>query len=104
MILGRSTVQWTALISSTLAFVQLVLQLAKPEWADEAAIILPALGVVLGGYIAFLAQTATTPMKDPILPSGTTVSVQGTEDKVLIQGSGDTSVATGTISNEGTGA
>lgn len=85
MILGRSTVQWTALISSTLAFIQLLIQLALPAWADEAGIILPALGILLGVYIAFLANTQTTPVKDPVLPVDTVVSVQGTEDKVVIQ-------------------
>lgn len=88
MILGRSTVQWSALISSTLSFALLVIGLVSPApegIADEATVILPALGVLIGGYIAFLANTQTTPISDPVLAAGTTVKVQGTEDTVLVQ-------------------
>lgn len=84
MILGRSTVQWTALISAGLGLLQLVIQLTMPQLSDEAAVILPALGVFLGVFIAFLANTSTTPVSDPILPSGTTVTVQDTSEKVTI--------------------
>ena len=90
MILGRSTVQWTALIATTLSFVQIVIQLAVPDWSDEAAIVLPALGILLGGYIAFLSNTQTTPTSDPRLAPGTVVTVTDsagnpTADKVEIQ-------------------
>jgi uncharacterized membrane protein YgaE (UPF0421/DUF939 family) len=84
MILGRSTVQWTALITSTLAFAQIIIQLALPDFADEAAIILPALGVLLGIYIAFLANTQTTPTSDPVLPAGTVGKIEDTERQFTV--------------------
>lgn len=106
MILGRSTVQWTALIATTLSFVQIVIQLALPAWSDEAAIVLPALGILLGGYIAFLANTQTTPTSDPRLPAGAVVTVlddkgKATPDTVEIQPTPPGPVGT---SGEATGA
>lgn len=85
MILGRSTVQWTALITAAGGLIQLLAVTVAHLDATLVATITGAAITFLGVFIAFLANTQTTPIKDPILPSGTTVSVQGTEDKVLIQ-------------------
>lgn len=85
MILGRSTVQWTALITAGGALAQVVIVNAVPNIdATLVATIIGALVTFLGVFIAFLANTQTTPISDPILAAGTTVSVKDTADKVVI--------------------
>lgn len=86
MILGRSTVQWTALITAAGALAQVAIVNVVPD--VDATLVATLIGsaiAFLTVFIAFLANTQTTPIQDPILPAGTTVSVQNTEDKVLIE-------------------
>lgn len=75
MILGRNTMQWMGLIGAVLGFIQLVIGVVSPDMADEATIILGGLGVLLGSFVAFLANTSTTPTADPQLKEGTMVRV-----------------------------
>lgn len=86
MILGRSTPQWLGLITAAGSLAQLlIVQLIPDVDPVVVATIIGALGTFLGAFIAFLANTATTPISDPILPSGTSVKVQGTSDTVIVQ-------------------
>ena len=75
MILGRNTQQWLGLISATLSFVQLLIGVMAPELADKSAIVLGGLGILLGSFVAFVANTHTTPVADPQLKEGTMVRV-----------------------------
>jgi len=86
MILGRSTPQWLGLITSAGALAQILIVQFLPE-ADPVVVatVIGAVGAFLGGFIAFLANTQTTPTSDPVLSAGTTVRVQGTTDTVTIQ-------------------
>lgn len=84
MILGRSTPQWLSLLSSAAGLATVLLVNVAHMDAVLVATVLGSLTTFLGGFLAFLANTATTPVKDPILPTGTEVTVQGTEDKVII--------------------
>lgn len=87
MILGRSTVQWTALITAAAGLTQVLAVTLTALDPTVVATVLGAGTAFLSVFIAFLANTQTTPVKDPILPAGTTVSVQNTNDKVLIEAS-----------------
>lgn len=85
MILGRSTPQWVSLVTAAGGLIQI---LAVTVFALDAVLVATIIGSVvtfLGVFLAFLANTATTPVADPILPEGTTVKVQDSEDTVLIQ-------------------
>ena len=91
MILGRSTVQWTALITALGGLVQLlVVQFVAGADPTVIATIIGAVVAFLGTFIAFLANTATTPTSDPRLQVDTEVSVIDrdgnlTSDKVVIK-------------------
>lgn len=86
MILGRSTVQWTALITSAGALAQvLIVQLVPDVDSTLVATLIGSVAAFLGVFIAFLANTRTTPISDPILEAGTTVRVLNSEDSVVIQ-------------------
>lgn len=76
MFLGRSTIQWTGLISSLVAGLQIIIPTLLPD-VDPAATttVLGTIGVVLGAIIAFVANTSTTPIADPQLKAGTMVRV-----------------------------
>lgn len=86
MILGRSTPQWLGLITAAGSLAQ-VLTVQFVPGADPVVVatVVGAVGLFLGAFIAFLANTATTPIGDPILPADTVVRVQGTKDTVTIQ-------------------
>ena len=86
MILGRSTPQWLGLITAAGSLAQLLIVQFVPD-ADPTAVatVVGAVGVFLGAFIAFLANTQTTPISDPVLQAGTSVRVQGTTDTVTIQ-------------------
>lgn len=85
MILGRSTPQWVGLITSAGGFLQVVLVHLVPGLDPVVlATVIGASVVFLGGFIAFLANTATTPISDPILAAGTSVQVKDSEDRVII--------------------
>lgn len=76
MILGRSTVQWMGLISALTGLLQIVLPTLFPDLdARTLAVILGAVASFLGVFIAFLANTSTTPVNDPQLKAGTMVRV-----------------------------
>ena len=76
MILGRSTPQWLGLITAGGSLAQiLIVQLLPDADPTVVATIIGSVGVFLGSFIAFLANTATTPTSDPQLKSGTMVRV-----------------------------
>lgn len=86
MILGRSTVQWTALITAAGGLVQLLAVQFLPDVDPTTlATVIGAVVTFLGVFIAFLANTQTTPISDPVLPAETVVRVQGTTDTVTIK-------------------
>ena len=90
MILGRSTVQWTALIAAAAGLAQVLAVTLTTLDPTVVATILGATTLFLGSFIAFLANTQTTPISDPRLKVGTEVSVltsagQKTNDTVTIQ-------------------
>ena len=86
MILGRSTVQWTALITALGGLAQLLaVQFVPGVDPTAVATVIGAVVTFLGVFIAFLANTQTTPISDPVLQAGTSVRVQGTTDTVTIQ-------------------
>lgn len=76
MILGRSTIQWTGLITAGVMLLQVLIVSLVPE-ADPATVatVLGAIGGFLGVLIAFVANTSTTPVSDPQLKVGTSVRV-----------------------------
>lgn len=84
MILGRSTVQWTALITAAGAFLQVLLVTLAPalDPVVVATIIGSAIGF-LGVAIAFIANSSTTPTATPQLKVGTPVTVTDAEGAVL---------------------
>lgn len=84
MLLGRSTVQWTALIVAGAGLAQVLTVTLTTLDPTVVATILGAATAFLSVFIAFLANTQTTPIHDPILAAGTTVSVKDSEDKVVI--------------------
>ena len=75
MILGRSTVQWTALISAAAGLAQVLAVTLTTLDPAVVATILGAATLFLGSFIAFLANTATTPIDDARLKAGTEVAV-----------------------------
>jgi hypothetical protein len=79
MILGRSTVQWTALIVAAGGLVQLLAVTVAHLDAILVSTIVGAVSTFLGVFIAFLANTQTTPIKDPVLPAGTEGKIAGSE-------------------------
>lgn len=83
MILGRSTVQWTALITATLDFILVVIGVMFVDLVGPATILLSGLGGLLGVYILFLANTSTTPTGDPQLKAGTMVRVTDDSGTVI---------------------
>jgi hypothetical protein len=71
MILGRSTNVWTGFISAAVAtLITIIGVLATPEVAQQAAIILGAVGAFLGVLVLFIANQA------PTLQPGDTFTVQ----------------------------
>lgn len=85
MILGRSTPQWVGLITAAGALAQVIIVQVVPNVdATLVATIIGSVVAFLGVFIAFLANTQTTPIKDPILAAGTTVTVKDTSDTVVI--------------------
>lgn len=76
MILGRSTIQWTGLVSATTALIQVMIVTLAPGLDPVAvATILGSITVFLGVLIAFVANSSTTPTADPQLKAGTMVRV-----------------------------
>jgi hypothetical protein len=87
--LGRSTVQWTALISAGGGLAQVLIVTIVPD--VDAVLVATLIGstvAFLGVVIAFLANTQTTPTSDPRLEVGSEVAVlshgQLTGDKVVV--------------------
>lgn len=76
MILGRNTVQWVSLITAAGGLAQLLMVSFLPD-ADPTLIatVIGAVVTFLGVFLAFLANTSTTPVKDPVLEAGTPVTV-----------------------------
>lgn len=76
MFLGRSTVQWTALISAAVSALQILIPIWLPN-VDPVAVAttLGTIGIFLGVLIAFIANTSTTPTGDPQLKAGTMIRV-----------------------------
>lgn len=76
MILGRSTPQWLGLITAAGSLAQVLIVQFLPD-ADPVVVatVIGAIGLFLGAFIAFLANTATTPTGDPQLKAGTMVRV-----------------------------
>jgi hypothetical protein len=75
MILGRSTIQWTGLITAAASLLQVLL---VTIWGVDPVVTATVLGAVtlfLGVVIAFIANTSTTPVHDPKLKAGTMVQV-----------------------------
>ena len=84
MILGRSTVQWMGLISAVAGLLQIVVPLLLPD-VDPVTltVVLGAATAFLGVFIAFLANTSTTPVADPQLKAGTMVRVTDESGTVI---------------------
>lgn len=86
MVLGRSTVAWTGLIAAAGGLAQLLIVTLVPDVdATVVATLIGAVVTFLGVFIAFLANTATTPISDPILKTGTVVRVKDSADTVTIK-------------------
>ena len=84
MILGRSTVQWTALITAAGALAQVVIvQLVPDVDSTLVATIIGSVIAFLTVFIAFLANTSTTPSADPQLKAGTPIRVTNDEGAVI---------------------
>jgi uncharacterized membrane protein len=76
MILGRSTPQWLSLLTAAGGLAQLLIVTMVPNVdATLVATIIGAIITFLGTFLAFLANTATTPTADPQLKAGTMVRV-----------------------------
>jgi hypothetical protein len=84
MFLGRSTPQWLGLITSAGSLAPVLIVQFLPG-ADPVivATIIGAVGLFLGAFIAFLANTATTPVDDPQLKAGTMVRVSDASGTVI---------------------
>lgn len=80
MFLGRSTIQWMAVVTAALQFGATLFPQVQPAvWTG-----LTGLCAVI---IALVAQTSTTPVATPIVPAGTTVTVTdpaGSTQKVTV--------------------
>lgn len=84
MILGRSTPQWVSLITSAGGLAQLLIVQFVPGIDPVAvATIIGAIVVFLGGFLAFLANTATTPTDTPKLEVGKPITVTDAEGAVI---------------------
>ena len=76
MFLGRSTVQWTGLISAVVSAFQILIPIWFPGVDPvQIATTLGTIGILLGVLIAFIANTSTTPIGDPQLKAGTMIRV-----------------------------
>jgi hypothetical protein len=76
VILGRNTQQWLGLITAAAATIQTLIVALLPDVdAGTVAIVLGAVTGFLGIFIAFVANTYTTPVADPQLKEGTMVRV-----------------------------
>lgn len=76
MWLGRSTIQWTGLITAAVMLAQLLIVNLVPSVDPiQVATVLGAIGGFLNILIAFIANTSTTPVNDPQLKAGTSVRV-----------------------------
>lgn len=85
MILGRSTPQWLGLITAAGSLAQvLIVQFLPGADPVVVATVIGAIGLFLGAFIAFLANTSTTPSDDPQLKAGTPIRV--TDDNGAIIG------------------
>ena len=76
MILGRSTVQWVSLFTAGGALAQVVIVNTVPD--IDATLVATLIGAVitfLSTFVAFLANTSTTPSGDPQLKAGTMIRV-----------------------------
>lgn len=85
MIFGRSTVIIMAAIVATMQFVKQAVQLAFPG-LDPVAVsnLVDLMTAALGGWIAVLAHTSTTPTASPQLPFGTVVSATDPATGVIV--------------------
>lgn len=84
MILGRSTVQWTSLITAAGAMIQVVIvQLVPTLDPVVVATLIGSTVVFLGFFIAFLANTETTPSKSPQLVEGTPIQVTDAKGAII---------------------
>lgn len=91
MILGRSTVLWTALITAAASLAQVLAVTLIPDL--DPVVVATIIGSVTGFlavFISFLAKTATTPTHEPHLKVGTDVKVldaagHQTGDSVIIK-------------------
>lgn len=76
MFLGRSTPQWLGLITAITGALQIALPILLPGMDPvQLTVVLGAITAILGALIAFIANTSTTPVKDPQLQEGTMVRV-----------------------------
>lgn len=76
MILGRSTPQWLGLITAAGSLAQvLIVQFIKGADPVVIGTVIGSIGLFLGVFIAFIANTSTTPNADPQLKAGTMVRV-----------------------------
>jgi hypothetical protein len=84
MFLGRSTIQWTGLISAAVSTLQVLIVTLVPGVDPVAvAVVLGTIGGFLGVLIAFIANTSTTPVKDPQLVEGTSVRVTNAAGTII---------------------
>lgn len=84
MILGRHTTAWVSLITALGGLVQLLLVTFAPSLDPTAvATVIGAVVTFLGVFLAFLANTATTPTADPQLQAGTMVRVTDDSGTVI---------------------
>ncbi len=75
MILGRSTAQWSGLLTALTGFLTIVIPVLFPN-IDNSQLnyLLGATVIFLGVFIAFLANTSLTPVGDPRLAIGQVVN------------------------------
>lgn len=82
MIWGRSTLQWTGLVTALAALIQTVAVIVDPPAADTIAVVLGALVAFCGVLIAFIANDVT-PTADPHVPEGTLVKTVSDTGEVV---------------------
>ena len=84
MILGRSTVQWTAVITAAGGLAQVLIVTLLPGIDPVVVVtIIGSLIAFLAVFIAFLANTSTTPTDDPRLKANTMVQVTDNAGTVI---------------------
>ena len=84
MFLGRSTPQWLGLITAVTGALQIALPILLPGVDPvQLTVVLGAITAILGALIAFIANTSTTPIKDPQLVEGTSVRVTNQAGTVI---------------------